>query len=260
MKDLGVVMELLETKETGIEKISRGVSRGVVTERDAGALRWVCEQGAMSVDQLWRAVWSCDGASQSPRYAYERVRFLEQSGFLEGVRINHSLKTYFRATRKAVEVVSAHAQVGRLIPTARTPTNEIPHVDVLTEVRLAAQRAGKVSDWLTDRMLILDPKFPRDRFAVPDAIWVTKGTGRKIAVEHERTRKKRTRVKDKADLLARELTRADRMVELVLWIAAPGLYRELEMVLSGYPNQRLRTLDQFLSELPGSSGDGRGAV
>ena len=48
-----------ETEEKRHEGESGEVPvRGVVTERDTVAMRWVCEQGAMSVDQLWRAVWN----------------------------------------------------------------------------------------------------------------------------------------------------------------------------------------------------------
>ncbi len=34
----------------------KGKVRGVLTARDRIACRWVCEQGVMTVDQLWRAV------------------------------------------------------------------------------------------------------------------------------------------------------------------------------------------------------------
>ena len=73
---------------------------GVIMERDIKACRFVCEQGVMTVDQLWRAVW-WSPESNSPRYAYDRVSFLERAGFFEGVRTSYSLKTYFKATRLA---------------------------------------------------------------------------------------------------------------------------------------------------------------
>lgn len=237
-------------KSRGVSVV-RGKTRGVVTDRDREALRLVCEQGAVSVDQLWRGVWDVDCESQSPRYTYERVKFLEESRFLEGVRSTHNLKTYFRATSKTVACVAAGGVGASLIPSSKTPTNEIPHVDVLTEIRLAATKAGKVSSWQTDRMLLLDPNFPRERVLVPDAIWVTK-SGRRIAVEFERTRKKRTRVKDKAESFSREMARPDGLVDHVLWFAAPAVERELREVIRPYPNQEVRLVDQFLKGLRGS--------
>ena len=233
--------------------VSRGgaVLRGVVTERDVGAIRWICEQGAMTVDQLWSAVWNEAGHSSSPRYSYERVLFLERAGFIEGVRTPYNLKTYFRATKRGYALACGHSQGTPLIPRARPHSNEIPHVDVLTQVRLAVMRSGKCGGWKTDRMLQVDPSFPRTRFeqAIPDAIWTTLAKGRRIAVEYERTRKAQVRLKKKVEVFARELARADRLFDLVLWIGAPGAYQDLAMVLKHHPGQRLRSLQEFLEEL-----------
>ena len=224
--------------------------KGVVTERDLLALRWISEQGAMTVDQLWRAVWWSD-QTRGPRYAYERVLFLERAKFLEKVKTPYSLKSYFKARKRAYNLLSTKTEGVRCIPTARTPLNETLHVDGLTEIRLAAIRSGKVRDWVTDRMLLADPTFPRERFeiTVPDAIWTTQESGRRIAVEYERTRKGRSRVKAKVDAYERELTRPDRMIDLVLWVAAPGSYQDLKAVLTNHPHHQLRTLSQFISEV-----------
>ena len=92
---------------------------------------------------------------------------------------------------------------------------------------------------------------PRERFeiTVPDAIWTTQETQRRIAVEYERTRKGRSRIKAKVDAYERELARPDRMIDLVLWVAAPGSYQDLKVVLTNHPNHQLRHLSQFISEL-----------
>ena len=235
----------IETKKIRKEKV-----RGVVTDRDLDALRWICEQGCMTVDQLWRAVWWND-QSRGPRYAYERVLFLERAGFLEKVKTPYSLKSYFKARKRAYNLLSTRGEGVRCIPTQKTPLNETLHVDGLTEIRLAVFRSGKLRDWVTDRMLQVDPTFPRERFeiTVPDAIWTTQESGRRIAVEYERTRKGRSRVKAKVDAYERELARPDRRIDLVLWVAAPGSFADLKAVLVNHPNHQLRELRQFLLEL-----------
>lgn len=228
-------------------------ARGVVTERDAQACRFVCEQGAMTVEQLWRAVW-WSNASRSPRYAYQRVLFLERSGFLEPIRSPFSLKTYFKGTRAAQELAGSSAQGSGLIPLSAPSITEIPHVDGLTELRLSTHRAGRSVDWRTDRVLVIDPSFPKERFYghIPDAIWVT-ASGRRVAVEYERTRKGTARVRQKVEAFTRELARPDRVFDLVLWIATAATLSELQTVLAVHPEQQLRTMDQFLSELKTSS-------
>ncbi len=236
--------QLIESKK----KLPQG---GVVTQRDVIAMRWVSEQGVMTVDQLWRAVWMTDIAKES-RYAYVRVSFLERAGFLEKLKTPFYQQSHYRLTHQGHSFISGKV-VDTLIPSQKTPLLEIPHVHVLTEMRLAAQRANKSKSWRTDRMLAIDATFPKERLDVtlPDAIWITQETGRKIALEYERTQKSRSRVRYKVDALSREMARPDRLFDLVLWIAEPGAYQNLKSILGNHPNQRLRQLDQFLVELKG---------
>ena len=222
---------------------------GVVTDRDKIACQWVCEQGVMTVEQLWRAVW-WSPESNSPRYAYDRVAWLVRAGFLQGLRTPHSLKTYFKATKAAQELAGQVGDGQSLIPLHAPPTDEILHADGMTELRLAVLKTGKMSSWKTDRVLLIDPKFPRERFYkhVHDAIWVT-ASGKKIAVEYERTRKSVSRLRLKIETFSREIARSDREFDQVLWIASPGTMSTLTTVLGSHPNQHLRSMTQFLSEL-----------
>ena len=227
------------------------ISGGLVTPRDVSAMQWVAEQGAMTVEQLWRAVWWSE-KSRGPRYAYERVLFLERAKLLERIKTPFYSKAHYRLTHSGYQFVSGSSS-SRLIPSQKTPPQEIPHVHVLTEMRLTAVRVKKAKAWTTDRMLAIDPSFPKERLDVtlPDAIWVTQETGRRIAVEYERTQKERSRVRHKVDALSREMARPDRLFDLVLWVAEPGAYQNLKGILGSHPNQRLRQLDQFLTELKG---------
>lgn len=232
---------------------------GVITERDVKACRFVCEQGVMTVEQLWRACW-WSPESNSPRYAYDRVLFLTRAGFLEGMRSPYSLKTYFKATRLAQELVSSAGEGVNLIPLATPPINEIGHADGLTELRLAVQRSQPAATWRSDRVLVIDPSFPRERFYshVPDAIWTTP-KGSRIGVEYERTRKVMSRLRMKVETFSREIARPDRAFDLCLWIGVPGTMQTLMKVLASHPAQRLRTMDQFLLELK-SSKDAASAI
>ncbi len=241
----------METEISEVEKPKEGKRKvaGVITPRDVKACLWVCEQGCMTVDQIWRAVWWSD-ASRGPRYAYERVLFLERAGYLSRVTTNHSLKSYFRATRAAQELAGASGETQGYVPLASPPINEIPHADMLTELRLSVLKAKKCVSWKPDRVLVVDPSFPKERLygIVPDALWITQ-SGKRIAVEYERTRKGVSRVRLKVEALSREIVRVDRIIDVVLWVAAPGAYQDLQGILQTHPGQLLRTADQFTSEL-----------
>lgn len=229
----------------------KGKVRGVLTARDRIACRWVCEQGVMTVDQLWRAVW-WSNESQSARYAYDRVKFLSDAGFLVGVRTHFSLKVYFKATKLAQSVTEEllDAQSGEMVPLASPKISEVPHADGLTELRLMTLRANKCTSWKTDRVLVLDAAFPKERFYghLPDAIWTTP-LGRRIAVEYERTRKGVGRVRKKVEAFGREMARHDRAFDRVLWVAGPGVLPSVRAALGNQPNQFLRTLGTFREEI-----------
>ena len=246
----------MEIEKSDVKAIrERHQPRGVLTERDAKACLWVLEQGAMTVDQLWRAVWWSD-ASRGPRYAYERVLFLERAGFLVRIATPYSQKNYFRATRMAQELVSGRSEGYGPLPLSSPPLNEIPHADLLTEIRLLIARSGRHAAsetwWRPDRVLSVDPGFPRERFygILPDAIWVTR-RGKRIAVEYERTRKGITRVRPKVEALSREIARTDRAIDFVLWVATPAARVDLAVVLPAHPAQRLRSFEELKSELAG---------
>jgi hypothetical protein len=248
----------METEQSQIKKIespkegARKVA-GIITPRDIKACLWICEQGCMTVDQIWRAVWWSD-ASRGPRYAYERVLFLERAGYLVRVTSNHSLKSYFRATRIGQELASTSEEAQGMVPLASPAINEIPHAHALTELRLSVLKFKRCASWKSDRVLVSDPSFPRERFygIIPDAVWTTP-SGKRIAVEFERTRKGIFRVRQKVEALSREMVRADRVIDRVLWVSVPGAYQDLEQVLKTHPGQMLRTMEQFALELKNSS-------
>jgi hypothetical protein len=152
-----------------------GALKGVITEREVLAMQWVCEQGLMSIDQFWLAIWWSQ-TSNGPRYVYERILLLERVGFLEKFKTPFSQKFYFRPTKKGIDLACTRVGDGSIIPSFQTPANQLPHVDLLTELRLVVSQVDKIGSWATDRVLMADPEFPKDRFhiSVPDVLWVTK--------------------------------------------------------------------------------------
>lgn len=223
---------------------------GVITEREKQACQWICEQGAMTVDQLWRAVWS-RAELTTGNYVYRRIAFLEKTGFLAKIRTSKSRKTFFKATRRGHEIAS---ELG-LAPLHAPREGEITHTEGLTEIRLAVIKAGRLDihgeyAWRTDRVLNIDPQFHRERFYqhLPDAIWRT-ASGKKIAIEYERTRKSPTRVRQKIEAFSREMSRSDREFDMVLWITTPGVEVMVRGLILNHPNHVIRSMNEFMSEL-----------
>ena len=244
-------------KESSVEVLKRrgdAVISGQVTERDVLALSWVLSCGVMTVDQIFRAVYS-GGAVKSSRYAYKRVQFLEDSGYLTSVNAAHKKERFLKVTKKAQKFLLLKG-VPDITRTLQVPTmSEIPHAEVLTEVRITILKTGKHGYgqwWRSEGSLIEDEGFPSARFRdlMPDALWVTK-SGKRVAIEFERTRKGITRVRKKVEGLDQELRRPDRAFDLVLWISVDGAYRDLKQAIGNRDTQTLRTVNEFLKELQG---------
>lgn len=227
---------------------------GVVTERDASALLWVLHQGVMTVDQLFRAVYRTS-QTQSPRYAYTRIQFLEQSGFLVSLKSAHRKDRFLKIAKLGQSYLLSQSiqNVTRVLSVPSTL--EIPHAEILTEIRIAIQESGKHGDslwWRGECLLSEDDEFPKERFRdlMPDAIWMTKSS-RRVAIEFERARKGITRVRKKVEGFEEELNRSDRVFDRVLWVAVDGAYRDVKKALSNRETQTLRTVGEFMSELKG---------
>jgi hypothetical protein len=203
----------------------------------------------MTADQLYRAVW-WSPESRSGTYAYNRIGFLSRAGFLKGARTSYSLKIYYKATKLAHDAASEIVSGDTIIPLHHPKESETLHTDGLTELRLAVLRAGRSTRWQADRSLVIDASFPKERFYghIPDAIWTTP-SGKRVAVEYERTRKGIARVRAKVEAFARELARPDRVFDRVLWVGEGCALLTLRAVLSSRPEQMLRTREEFLSEI-----------
>ncbi len=235
------------------------VLTGVVTERDAEALLWILHQGVMTVDQIFRAIYS-RGNAGSPRHAYTRIQFLEQSGFLVSLVSPHRKHRFFKITKQGQSYLLSR-NVPSVTRVLSVPSvSEIPHAEVLTEIRIAIQASGKHGDcswWRGEGELFEDEDFPKERFRdlMPDAIWVTKSS-RRVAIEFERARKGITRVRKKVEGFELELARPDRAFDAVLWVSVEGAYRDLKKALSNRETQLLRTLPELMNELKGENTNG----
>ena len=214
----------------------------------------------MSVDQIYRAVYS-GSAVKSSRHAYKRVQFLEASGYLASVTATHKRVRFLKATKRALDLLLIRS-VPDVTRTLHIPTKaEIPHAEILTEIRIAILKSGKHAAgiwWRSEGSLLEDDAFPSQRFRdlMPDALWITK-SGKRVAIEFERTRKGITRIRQKVEGLDQELRRTDRAFDLVLWVAVDGAHRDLKNAIGTRETQTLRTVNEFLKELRGESGDGK---
>lgn len=234
------------------QKSNRTRVNGIVTERDSLALSWVISQGVMTVDQIYRAIYSSEVVGSS-RHTYRRVQFLEDAGYLTSVTASYKKERFLKATKRAQHLLEMQS-VPDVTRSLHIPTlAEIPHAEVLTEIRIAIAKAGKHGDglwWRSEGSLLEDDSFPAARFRdlMPDALWVTK-SGKRVAIEFERTRKGITRVRRKVEGLDSELNRSDRAFDVVLWVSLDGAYRDLKSAIGARDTQMLRTVTEFLNEL-----------
>ncbi len=256
---LDFCISAMENRDT-IEEKKRDISWGKVgtsrkkkiiklQDRDLLALQWVCEQGAMTLEQVWMAAFRING-SNSMSYAYRRVGQLCDAGFLRAVSAPELTGRFFVVTPRGRDVTEWRLRLP--MPFAAPRLEEFPQAEWLTNIRLLIQRAGVLKRWQSVRTLVLDPKFPRDRFQkhIPDALWTNQSDCR-IVIEYERVRQIRTRLRKQIEAYSREICRVDRYMDHVLWIAEGPRYDSIKKVLAyhQHPNHSVRTFEQFSGEL-----------
>jgi hypothetical protein len=187
------------------------------TERDKKAVLFVAEQGFATVEQLWRAGWR---EQRTASYAYERLGLLEKAGFLKSLKLPNSPLKIYRASglgRYLAGSVSSYP-----LPAADLSSSIALHQLELNEVRLALESKG-VTTWRPAESLILDPGFSKlGGRHVPDGFYVST-TGVRTAVEHDRTLRKKERIKERLSDYLAELMSPDRSFERLIYLVAPSL-------------------------------------
>ncbi|MEO5968678.1 MAG: replication-relaxation family protein [Bdellovibrionia bacterium] len=214
-----------------------------ISGNDLKAFQWMAEQGAMSVEQLWHAIWKTNDST----YPFKRVKRIVDHGFLERLPRTFGGSRYYRITHKAYDLLcDPRLKIQTKIPIQRIKPSELPHCSALTDLRISVENSGKGIVWTSDRVLALELKNTRLRSRVlcPDAIYLTK-KGERVAVEYERTRKVRSRVLKKIHSYTQELLRADRFIDHVVWIVDPQANQEAYNLVKMSKFQSIQTTDSF---------------
>lgn len=187
------------------------------TERDKRAVLFVVEQGFATVEQLWKVGWR---GQRTASYAYERLGLLEKAGFLKGLRLPNSPLKIYRSTamgRYLAASVSSHP-----LPMHDLTVTMAQHQLELNEVRLALESRG-VTSWRSAESLIIDPGFSKlGGRHVPDGFYVS-SSGVRTAVEHDRTLRKKERIKERLSDYLTELMSPDRSFDRLVYLVSPNL-------------------------------------
>jgi hypothetical protein len=187
------------------------------------------------------------GEERSQRHLYRRVEFWVENRLVQGFKEPGSKRLYLSITRRGISAVELRSE--RPIPYPAPPKAELAHTLALTEFRLAAEAAGKVTRWVSDRSLRLLPEFPaRLGNYCPDAYWATR-SGKRIFLEYERTRKTKARRQEKFLHFAQEMGRPDRYMDMVVWVADGASREMLESIVHTTSNQKVLSTTAFLTEV-----------
>ncbi len=218
-----------------------------LTERDLTLLSWVCDQGAMTVNQIWKAVFQ-GKKSTAIKYGFHRVHALEKEGFLKSMRTPVMRERFLIGTPLTGEALWHHVKSS--VRLHAPPITELIHTHMLTELRILIQASGKCQEWRSERPLLHGNFLPPERFRehVPDALWINR-TGTRIFIEYERARKNGPRLRRKVEAYDREMSRVDRVMDHVLWIGEAARVPELKRAIGTKSNHTVRTLTQLQEEL-----------
>lgn len=228
-------------------RLGKGEKSGWLSANDIECLEFISFQGIVTIEQLWRAVVNRYSQGRSQRHLYRRVEFWLEHRIVQSFKEPGSKRVYLSISRRGIEAIQLRSS--RPLPYPPPPKTELAHTLALTEFRLAAEEAGKVTRWVSDRCLRLCPEFPaRLGNYCPDAYWVTR-SGKRIFLEYERTRKTKARRQEKFLHFAQEMGRPDRYMDMVVWVADGASREMLESIVHTTTNQKVLSTDRFLAEL-----------
>ncbi len=198
----------------------------------------------MRLGSFPRCRFRASNPSSNSRLGFSNGRGAVQ-GFLRAVSAPELTGRFFVVTPRGRDVTEWRLRLP--MPFAAPRLEEFPHAECLTNLRLLIKKAGMLKQWQSDRTLMLDPKFPKNRFYkhIPDALWTNQSDSR-FVIEYERARKSSTRLRRKIEAYSREMCRIDRYMDHVLWIAEGPRYDSIKKVLGLHlhPNHSVRTFEQ----------------
>lgn len=221
------------------------------TERDKKAVLFVVVQGFATVEQLWRVGWS---EQRTASYAYERLALLERVGYLKSIRLEFSPLKIYRPTAPGRCLVSGMSKGP--IPMVDVPSSMAVHQLELNQIRLALEDKG-VLGWRSAESLIIDPSFKKlGGRHVPDGFYIS-SAGIKTAIEHDRTMRKKERIKERLSDYLAELMSPDRSFDRLVYLVSPNLeriYRPIfeQSFFSIKDKTILMTYPNFLDALKGT--------
>jgi hypothetical protein len=179
---------------------------------------------------------------------------MERVGFLKSFRLENSPLKVYRASGMGRYLVSGISQ--NPIPMTDLSQTIAIHQLELNHVRLALESKG-VTSWRSAESLINDPSFKKlGGRHVPDGFYVS-SNGTKTAVEHDRTLRKKQRIKERLSDYLSELMSPVRSFDRLVYLVSPNLehiYRPIfEKRFSAIKDRTLlMTLPKFLEALSGN--------
>ena len=190
------------------KKEQKSKKRFFLTKRDLRAIRWIAEQGIVTLDQVWRAVWKGE-SSKSSKYAEERLRGITQAGGLKRERVFGSGTSNYMATQKGITFLSGsgldQSDWLRIPPVLRKhDLVQYRHRMGLNECRLYLRSQSAITHWVGERALVpyMNRYFKADtvsyiRKVVPDAYFQYEGTRWLLEFELTQKNKKKYEAKNK---------------------------------------------------------------
>lgn len=220
------------------------------TSRDRLCLQFVAEQSFATIDQLWQFAWP---SLKNSDYTYDRVLSLERSGYLKQVKVEGISHKVLTVTLKGRNLVASALSFP--IPERGGPIDIARHQLDLNELRLTFLRRG-VDSWRSAECLGVDPSFSKigDRHT-PDAFYVT-SRGLRVAIEYDRTLRKKDRIKERLSAYLAELMSPDRAIDRLIYLVAPAYLKTYQQIFDeSFSGVRgsfiLTTMNDFFKQLEG---------
>lgn len=217
----------------------RGALGFRLTPREIELLEFVLDQKFASRDALYVRFYQGE-TSKSSRYAVERLQLISKHGFLRAQRVYTEFTTYYLAlplTRDLLSQLRPERTISA--PSEFIDLRTFEHDKRVTMCRIAREKKGEVTDWLSERRLKQEwtaaNGYRLAREYMPDAIF-TNRLGSRVAFELELAAKTRERLAKKVSRFLEVMKSPDGAFSRTLFVASTEtVYQLLLSVTRPYP-------------------------
>jgi hypothetical protein len=219
---------IVSTSASPCSRISK-IEKFRLTNRDLEILSFLLDQKFASLEQIYFRFFDVRNSSKDPlpnglHVTRQRLQILKRAKLISTEKVFSESKSLYLVTLFGFEVLQSKNPTDAYAkPQLTVDYRNYSHDSKVNDCRIALERAGKVTKWISERKIRLEgfksefafEELPKQ--IVPDGVFVS-DTGKRIAFEIECSARKKTRFTQKREAYESVMRGPKPLFSNVIWV------------------------------------------